>query len=417
MSVIPLDAPRLSFNSAVSLSEQYTDNFHLDDQRRVENFRTSLTGSLTAILNYPNTQGSLTGNLSGAHDSSRDSDSYSFFPSFTGTLQHTFNPRMRLVVTDTFVRDDDPWLSDSTGLRGERSAFSKNTFSVSLSWLIDIVQTQVYYRNSFFIGTEETTMSHIFGANASMPVGALNTVSAGYEFTIRDTTGDNTTGDFSGQTYVHRVFGSFSRSLGTFTTAGVSSSFSMIFGNTDSRIANISLFAAHGVPDGFSLSGSVGYSLFDSDRASNPRHTFSANITGSYRFAFATISAGFLQDFRQTADEGEDFGIVLSRTAFVGFSYVITPFITASARGQYSHSERVSGGGSGIAPTTTYLASAGISWRILTWLSLSGNYTYAIRDVDSDAGVNTSGNAGNHPNANNRNSTENRATVTLTAHF
>src|SRR5688572_11799842 len=230
MSLIPLDAPRLSFNSSVSLTERYSDNFHLTERGRTENFRTSLSASGTATLNYPNTQGSLTTRLSGAHDSANDDDSYSFFPSFTGTLQHTFNPRMHLVVSDSFVRDDDPWLSDSTGLRGERATFSKNTFSISLSWLIDIVQTQVYYRNSFFFGDEQT-MSHIFGATASMPVGALYAVSAGYEFATRDTTGADTR-DFSGQTFVHRVFGSVSRSLGTFTSVGASSSFSWIDSNT-----------------------------------------------------------------------------------------------------------------------------------------------------------------------------------------
>jgi hypothetical protein len=420
MSVIALDAPQLSFITGVSLSEQYTDNFFLTERRRVENFRTLLTGSLTATLNYPNTQGSLTTNLSGAYDTARDSDNYSFFPSFTGSLQHTFNPRVKLVVSDTFVRDDDPSLSDPTGnargnstnLRGERSTFSVNTFSVSLSWLIDIVQTQGYYRNSLFIGQHETTMSHIFGATASMPVGALNTVSAGYEFTTRDTTGDAT-----GQTLAHRVFGAFSRQLDTFTTAGVSSSFSMIFADTDSRIANISLFAAHGIPGGFSLSASVGYSLFDSDAASSLRHSFSSSITASYRFAFATLSAGYFQDFRQTADEGEDFGIILSRTAFVNFSYAITPFVTASARGQYSRNEPVSGGGSGIAPQSTYVAGASVSWRILTWLSLTGAYTWTKREVDRNGRVDTTGNAGDNRDATNENSTENRATVTLSARF
>jgi hypothetical protein len=420
MSVIPLNAPQLSFITGVSVSEQYTDNFHLDDRRRVENFRTLLTGSLTATLNYPNTQGSLTTNLSGAYDTSRDSDHYSFFPSFTGSLQHTFNPRVRLVVSDTFVRDDDPELSNPTGnatnnstnLRGGRSTFSTNNFTVSLSWLIDIVQTQVYYRNSLFVGQHETTMSHIFGGNASMPVGALNTVSAGYEFTTRDTTNDAI-----GQTLVHRVFGSFSRQLGTFTTAGVSSSYSMIFSDTDSRIANISLFAAHGVPSGFSVSGSVGYSLFDSDAAPSLRHAFSSSITASYRFAFATLTAGYFQDFRQTADEGEDFGIILSRTAFVIFSYAITPFVTASARGQYSRNEPVSGGGSGIAAQSIYVAGASINWRILTWLSLTGEYTWRKRDVDHGGRVDTTGNAGDNQDTTNVNSTENRATVTLSARF
>lgn len=409
MSVIPLNAPRLSFSSGVSLSEQWTDNFRLTQRERVENFRTILTGSLTTLLNYPNTQGSLSGSLSGTYDTASDQDHYSFFPSFTGTLQHTFNPRMKLVVSDTYIRDDDPALSDPNGasLRGERREFSVNNFSVSLNWLLDIIQTQIYYRNSFFIDNEQT-MSHIFGARASMPVGALNSVSLGYEFTTRDTSGDDT-----GQTMVHRVFGTVSRQLDTFTSAGVSSSLSMVFSDTDSRIWNVSLFAAHGVPGGFSLSGSVGYSIFDSDAASSLRHTFSASINASYRFAYATISAGFFQDFRQTADEGEDFGIVLTRTAYVGFSYAITPFVSASLRGRYTHSEAVNGGGSGIAPQTTYSAGASVNWRILTWLSLSASYSWTKRDVDNNGRRNT----GTDPDAINENSTENRATVTLSAHF
>jgi hypothetical protein len=413
MSVIALNAPQLSFSPGVSLSEEYTDNFFLTERGRVENFRTRLTGSLSATLNYPKTQGFLEGSVSGVYDTALDEEQYSLFPSFTGTLQHTFSPRLKLTVSDTYVRDDDPMLSNPNGtsLRGERNEFSVNTFSISLSWLIDIVQTQVYYRNSLFFDNEHT-MSHIFGATASMPVGALNSVSVGYEFTTRDTTDDST-----GQTMVHRIFGSVSRQLDTFTSAGISSSLSMILSDTDSRIANISLFAAHGVPGGLSLSGRVGYSIFDSDTSSSLHGTFSASINASYRFAAATISAGYFQDFRQTADEGEDFGIVSSRTAFVAFSYAITPFVNASVRGLYSVSEAVNGGGSGIAPQTTYTAGASVSWRILTWLSLSGSYSWRKRDVDNSGNVNTTGAAGTDPDSTNQSWTENRATVTLSARF
>jgi hypothetical protein len=297
------------------------------------------------------------------------------------------------------------------GLRGERDTFSKNLFTISLSWLIDIVQTQIYYRNSYFFD-DEGTMSHIFGVNASMPVGALNSVSGGYEFTIRDTSGDS-----EGQTTSHRLYASVSRSLDAFTRVGVSSSFTMILDDDNERIGNISLFGAHGVPGGLSFSGSVGYSVFDSDDRSSLEHTFSASINGSYSFALASISAGFFQDFRQTADEGEDFGLVLTRTAYVVFSYSVTPFITVSARGQYSRNEPVSGGNSGINPQTTYTAGASISWRLLTWLSLTGAYTWTKRDVDNNGSVNANGLNGSDPDRNNESYTENRASVTLSARF
>jgi hypothetical protein len=97
----------------------------------------------------------------------------------------------------------------------------------------------------------------------------------------------------------------------------------------------------------------------------------------------------------------------------VGFSYAITPFVSASLRGRYTHSEAVNGGGSGIAPQTTYSAGASVNWRILTWLSLSASYSWTKRDVDNNGRRNT----GTYPDAINENSTENRATVTLSAHF
>ncbi len=172
------------------------------------------------------------------------------------------------------------------------------------------------------------------------------------------------------------------------------------------------------MPGGFSVSGSVGVSIFDSDDSSDSlRPAFSASINASYRFAYATISAGFFQDFRQTADEGEDFGIVFTRSAYASFSYAITPFVNASVRARYSYSEAVDGGGSGIAPQTSYTAGANVSWRMLTWLSLSGSYSWIKRDVDNNGNINTSGAAGNNPFATNQSYIENRATVTLSAQF
>jgi len=417
-SIIPPGAPRFTFSPSVTLSEQWTDNFFLTETRRTENDRTTLSAGLALLMNLPNTRGSLSTTLAGSYDTAPDDENVSFFTSFTGTVQRTFNPRLSVTVADTFRRDDDPLLADPNGLRRERETFIANTFSVSVNWLIDIFQTQYYYRNSIFLADTDT-VSHIIGGNVSMPIGALNILTGGYEFTYRDSTSgdDDETSDTSG-TIGNRVYASLSRQIGTFTSVGVSSSFSWISGDTDRRIANISLFAAHGIPAGFSVSGSVGYSIFDSDAASNLVHLFSASLNASYRFARGVVSVGFFQDIRQTGDEGQDFGIVTTRAANGSFSYPITDFITGTIHAQYSRSEPLEGGGGQFPARSILSAGADLGWQINSWLSLTLAYIYIDRDSDRSTEIG-SRSSSRRATANQllQDSTENRATATLSARF
>jgi hypothetical protein len=359
-----------------------------------------------ALMNLPNTRGSLSTSLAFSYDSAEDEQQTNFFPSFSGSVHHTFSPRLSLTVTDTFRRDDDPFLADANGVRTERETFVTNTFSVSLNWLIDIFQTQYYYRNNLFLADDDNTISHILGGNVSVPLGAIHTLTGGYEFTYRDSDSDS---DQIG----NRFYGSLSRQIGTFTSAGVSSSFSWYSANTDSRIFNVSLFAAHGVPGGFSVSGSVGYSLFDSETA-DPTNLASFSLNASYRFARGIVSVGAFQDIRQTADEGEDFGMVTTRSAWASFSYSFTAFITGSLHARYSRDEPLEGGGSSIVPSTYLTAGANLSWQITNWLSLTLAYLYIDRDEDRSTRI---GSNDFTTNQTLQNSTENRATATLSARF
>ena len=47
----------------------------------------------------------------------------------------------------------------------------------------------------------------------------------------------------------------------------------------------------------------------------------SSNSSATYRFAKAVISVALLQDFNQTGLQGQDFGIVLTRSYTGSFSY------------------------------------------------------------------------------------------------
>jgi hypothetical protein len=407
-SIIPTGAPRFLFTPSVTLAEQWTDNFFLVDRGRTENFRTTLGVGLALLMNLPNTQGSISTSLAGSYDTAPDTENFSFFPAFHATVTHTFTPRLNLVVSEDFRRDDDPLFADPNGLRRNRETFVVNTLSVSLNWLVDIFRTQIYYRNLLFFSDSSDTISHIIGGNVSMPVGALNTVTGGYEFSFHDTS-ENT------DTFSNRVYGIFSRQIGTFTNVGLSSSFSWIHGTNDSTLFNISVIGSHGIPGGFSVSGSVGYGLFDSSSASKPTHLFTASLNASYQFARGFLSVGVFQDVRQTAEEGQDFGLVTTRAARGSFSYPITPFINGSIHADYSRNEPLESN-SNIASSSILTAGADLGWRITNWLSATLAYLYIDRKSDHDTRI------GSNPIDINQsiflqNSTENRVTLTITATF
>src|SRR5207247_1158796 len=147
---------------------------------------------------------------------------------------------------------------------------------LSADWLLDLLATQGYYQLSTFSGGTDT-VSQILGADAGIPLGPLLAAKTGYEFSRSQTsgaTGDDSTG--------HLIWASVARRLGPLASAGVSTSYSLQ--SLDStRIWNVSLFTVYDLPGRLSLSGSLGYSLLNSDPGGT-RSTISSNTSATYRF-------------------------------------------------------------------------------------------------------------------------------------
>src|SRR4029453_19411807 len=98
------------------------------------------------------------------------------------------------------------------------------------------------------------------------------------------------------------------------------------------------------------------------------------------------------------------------------FSYPITAFINATVHGEYSRNEPLEGSSSTIPSSSILTAGANLSWHITNWLSMTLAYLYIDRKTDRDTNI------GSNPGDFNRNtflqnSTENRATATITATF
>ena len=382
----------LEFHPTLRLAEEYSDNFFQTSSRAEDNFRSIFGPGFTILLNGARTFGAFSTTVDLVHDTAKNSgDEVKVFPSLTAVVRYALTPRLSLTLSDAFVRSDASNTLDRSGIRRGRQTSNTNTLGLTVDWLLDQIATQAYYRNELFFndgserGSSTTTttgrrssdsITHILGLNASTRIATDYIIRGGYEFSRTDTTGGRDDGgDLAGDTTSHTFFASVARQFGLYTTGGVSSSYSFQT-ERDTRIWNASLFGAYGLPSGLSVSAAVGYSMLNSDTEDN-HGIVSANVNASYRLARAMFSVGVFQDFRQTAQQGQNFGTVETRTYFGSFLYQLTPFINSVLSASYSENEPTGTGNDrsgGRQKALTYGAT--VNWQILRWLTASLQYTH-----------------------------------------
>jgi len=378
----------LEFHPTLRLSEQWTDNFFQTTTRTEQNFRSIFGPGFTLVLNGARTVGAVALTVDLAHDTAKNSgDDLKVFPSLNANVRYALTPRLGITFSETFIRDDAANTADEFGLRRGRRNFDINTAGLAVDWLLDQVALQAYYRNVLFInenngssattgttGNEQDTLTHILGLNGSTRLGTNYLLRLGYEFSHSDPL-DSPQSDQGGTNTSHTGFAQLSRQFGLFTSGGVSTSYS--FQTQDSTtIWNGSLFGSYGLPQGLSLSGSVGYSLLNSDTEDNSG-TISARLNASYRFTRAVITVGAFRDFRQTSQQGQNFGTVETRSYFGSVLYQITPYINLTLQTEYNENEPTGTGNTANNTTQKQLTyGASLNWQILRWLAASLQYSY-----------------------------------------
>jgi len=348
------------FHPSLRLSEEYSDNFFLQAGRGAENFRTTVGPGFTALANTAKTQGAASARLDVSFDTASEARRQSFFPNLSASVQHTPEPRLKLSLVETLASGDDSGNIDQTGIRAsERRQYYSNSLLLAADWQIDQIATQYYYGNHFTIGSrtsgasqnlDDRQVGHFVGFGASAPVGISNTVRVGYELSLSQGSTDSLGHFFSA---------SFARQLSLYSTAGVSTSYSMQSRDSTS-VWNISLFSAYGLPTGLSVSGSLGYSWFSSDRGKDSSGV-STNTTIGYLFGRVYTSLSVFQDYRQSFTQGEDVGIVLTRTVSASVSAPITAVTRGNLTVSYSEHEPTGSGNDRNFQTSKFLSgTAGI---------------------------------------------------------
>jgi hypothetical protein len=387
--------PLFDIHPFVTFSEQYSDNFQITSTNKTDNFRSLISPGLLVGINGPRTRGNVSTSLGVAQDSVNRIGDVGLFPSVSASVKHAFDPRLSLSLVEAFTRSDEPALANQFGLQQQRRTFTSNTLGLSADWLLDLVATQGYYQLSTFSSGSGNTTSHIVGVDAGMPLGAAMALKAGYElshFRTSDVTSSESTGNL--------IWGSVARQLTPLRSIGLSSSYS-IQSLDNTRIWNVSLFTLYELAGRLFLSSSIGFSLLNSD-VGGSQSAITSNTSVSYTFAKAVIALAILQDYNQTGLQGQDFGIVLTRSYTGTFSYALTPLVSTSLRASYTENEPTGvGNTSGTPNTNTFAGSATLSWQIRRWLASSLDYTYTRYSSGVSGGP----------------ATENRVTLSLSASF
>jgi hypothetical protein len=399
----------LEFVPTLSLSEQWTDNFNQTVSNKVTNYRSVVGPGGTVLINGATTKGFVTGNAGFTYDSAPASSNYDIFPTVTAGLSQFFSPRLSLTLTDSYTRNNSPSQADQFGLNTQRQTYAQNTFSASVNYLIDQIATQTYYTNSsnsIGSGNSSSTTSNIFGITASTRVATFNTVSVGYSYSRTETSGTSSTTVFGttsngtpGTTTGNLFTASVSRQTGTYSSVGLSGSYQLLStpqqsGSTstgDETIWNVSTFSTYGLPSGLSLSSSLGYSQVNQpNQPSTGGVTSNSNL--SYGFGRAVVAAGIFSDFRQTGLTGQNFGVVQTTGVTGSLGYSFTPLVHGSVQANYFHNSPTGSGNNASSQSqSTFSTSANVSWALLRWLSLNGNYTYSLLSDPANGSLTGSG--------------------------
>lgn len=377
-------AATFRFVPAVSVSEEYTDNFNRSSGRgRQDNFRTSVSPSVGLLINGARTTGQVGYTLSGAYDHSTDATN--LFHLLVGQVSWQATPRLQITAADALTRTDEPEQADRLNLRRERRTFTINTFSLGADYRIAEVATRESYAlSTFFDEAGKQTISQTIGVSASKAFAETNTGTLAYQYSTSETSDD---ADTAG----HQLTVAVARQLNVLTSAGVSASYEHreFSGRATTESAtdlwSTSLFSAYTGPK-WSLSGSLGYSRLTSDSGAEDS-SFLTATTLSYRFARGTATVSVDQGFSETFVQGENFGVVKTRGVAAGVTYALTPAIGAGAAAFYRHNDFSGiGGGEAGRVDDTWGASLGFTVQLLRWLKLVVDGAYTRQDSSSADG-------------------------------
>ncbi len=393
--LIPYSAVAFRFELApsISINEEYSDNFNHSNQNEQYEYTTSISPVLSAVI---------TGETAGAnlsyhpeyvsYDNNSDGNTWRHVADFTGWAN--LSRRLRLGISDSFMRTDDPTPEADTAAE------------VLQDPAAEIDSTIRRTRNTYYTNSAGITLNYRFGENDSVSFGYSNSILENEDPSIGDNTRHiptigltywflpdwgfetnctYTQGDFDQGNDLDqwdgnvRIIKRFNRQLNGFVSYNqLVAEFENDIGNY--RIYNGSIGFDYAVAQDLSITFDLGHYIQDdeqegTDELSGTSGNFMMNKTYRQGSVGLVASGGYDEEYFGAENLGLSSFYEIGGTA----SYQFTRQASGNIFSSYRNSDYED-----IVPDRddeTITAGFGFAFRVLQWMNLSFDYTYRIYDT------------------------------------
>ena len=412
---------------SVSLSEEYSDNFFLGERNREDEYRTAVSLGTVYRLESGRSFLSLANTISADYAARSELSNLGFANLSLNTGYQL--PRLSLSLSESFIRSDNVEEVSPAVIRAIRRTVLSNSVSPQLRYdLSRITALNLAYTNTIVRsehteqpatgvlaqggGVSANSLSHAFTAGLQHRFTRTLSSDVNYSYSSVDSEEFGTTQSHTASadlTYLLSARTSTSlQAFGTITDRSA--------GEPDSRLYGASIGMRRQLTSFLTAFVALGPVVLEREgRGTRVFPNWQANLDGALpltRRTTLTFSAG--QSIRNTAGEVDDVGIVLSQSANLTLSHLLSRNLQTSLFAGYTRTEllenirtpeSIQGD-----KVNFWTGGAGVSYALTRLLSLGLSYRYQHRDSDVPSTNIDQNRFGTNFN-------ENRVTVSLTAAF
>ncbi|GIX49553.1 MAG: hypothetical protein KatS3mg131_3764 [Candidatus Tectimicrobiota bacterium] len=383
---------------AVSLAEDYSDNFFQRPDNPQEEFRT--LASLNTVYRLQRERGflSLANTLSALYEA-RAEEGRVAFANFALIAGYQL-PRLSLALSDSFVRDDDPQVASLAGLRRERRTFIRNRLSPQLRVALSrLTEVTLGYTNTLVINETETrgplaplfatreddnTVGHAVSAGLTHRFSRRLEGDFRYGFDLTDSEGATDSQGHDVSLSLHYRAGR--RTILTGRAFGALTERSR--GGQDARRYGADLGLRQQLTPFLALFVSAGATVLEQE-GEDPEVflNWQVDLDGALpllRARQTTLTLTGRQSLTDTVAEVDNVGLVLQRSLTLTLNHAASRRLLASLFASLARTELLEAFGTSEAvpdrEDTVWRAGANVSYALLRAVSLSLSYAYQRRD-------------------------------------
>jgi hypothetical protein len=381
------EPPQLSLS--LSLSEEYSDNFEQTESDPEEEYITILSVGTVYRLERGHGFISLANTINAEYEARAEELNIGFVNLALNTGYQL--PRLALALNASLVRDDDPVLASSSGLRQGRQTFLRSSVSPQMRYaLSQLTSINLAYTNTLVTDADLAldTISHTVATGLDHRFSRVLTGRIGYDFT---TTEDEDEAEADRQTHGASAGLDYLLDQITSLTLQASASATTQSGNEeDFSIYSIGIGGRRQLTSFLAIFVLVGPLVFlEEGKESRVFANLQLNLEGALlhsRRTTLTLTAG--QDIVDTSTDVEDVGVVLRQSVGLTLNHIVSRRLQASLFVNFTRTEElvqfatVEAEGEEEEKETTYFWQAGAraSYEVTRTLSLSVVYTHLQRN-------------------------------------